>query len=41
MQALALDRYVFLRDAYLQRRRWLINRNEQLGDPYLQQTGTS
>ncbi len=36
MQALAVDRYVFIRDAYLQRRRWLVNRNKQLGDPYLQ-----
>lgn len=35
MQQAALDEYVFLRDAYMQRRAYLIERNKQLGDPYL------
>lgn len=35
MEEAALDKYVFLRDAYLQRRAYLIQRNEELGDPYL------
>jgi len=36
MQQAAIDRYVFIRDAYMQRRAWLINRNKELGDPYLE-----
>lgn len=35
MDQAALDRYVFMRDAYLQSRAYRIERNEQLGDPYL------
>jgi phospholipid-binding lipoprotein MlaA len=35
MQEAALDDYAFLRDAYLQRRNYLIERNKELGDPYL------
>lgn len=31
----SVDKYVFLRDAYLQRRNYQIERNKQLGDPYL------
>lgn len=46
MEEASLDRYVFLRDAYLQRRKYLIQRNKELGDPYLEKnnkndTGTS
>lgn len=36
MDQAAVDKYVFLRDAYLQRRAWLIQRNKELGDPYLE-----
>ena len=32
----SLDRYVFIRDAYTQRRKYLIQRNKELGDPYLE-----
>lgn len=32
----ALDKYVFVRDAYLQRRNYQIERNKQLNDPYLE-----
>lgn len=32
----AVDKYTFMRDAYMQRRAYLIERNEQLGDPYLE-----
>lgn len=32
----ALDKYTFVRDAYLQRRAYLIERNKQLGNPYLE-----
>jgi ABC-type transporter lipoprotein component MlaA len=32
----AVDKYAFMRDAYMQRRAYLIERNEQLGDPYLE-----
>ena len=35
MEQAALDRYVFMRDAYLQNRNYKIERNKQLGDPYL------
>jgi phospholipid-binding lipoprotein MlaA len=35
MQQAALDRYVFMRDAYLQNRAYRIERNKQLDDPYL------
>ncbi|MES2217200.1 MAG: VacJ family lipoprotein [Pseudomonadota bacterium] len=35
MDQAALDRYVFMRDAYLQSRNYRIERNKQLGDPYL------
>ncbi len=36
MEQAAVDKYVFLRDAYLQRRAYLIQRNKELGDPYLE-----
>ncbi len=36
MQQVAIDQYVFLRDAYMQRRAYLIQRNKELGDPYLE-----
>lgn len=36
MDQASLDRYVFLRDAYMQRRSYLIQRNKELGDPYLE-----
>ena len=32
----SLDKYVFMRDAYMQRRNYLIQRNKELGDPYLE-----
>lgn len=32
----AIDKYVFMRTAYLQRRQYLIQRNKELGDPYLE-----
>ena len=35
MEQASLDRYVFMRDAYLQNRNYRIERNKQLGDPYL------
>jgi phospholipid-binding lipoprotein MlaA len=31
----SLDKYVFMRNAFLQRRAYLIDRNKRLGDPYL------
>lgn len=31
----ALDPYTFIRDAYLQRRNYLIERNKELGNPYI------
>jgi phospholipid-binding lipoprotein MlaA len=31
-----MDKYVFLRDAYTQRRAYLIQRNKELGNPYLE-----
>lgn len=36
MEQAALDKYVFMRDAYMQRRNYLIQRNKELGDPYLE-----
>lgn len=36
MEQAALDKYTFVRDAYLQRRAYLIERNKQLGNPYLE-----
>lgn len=36
MQQAAIDEYVFMRDAYMQRRAYQIERNKQLGDPYLE-----
>lgn len=35
MQQISLDKYAFMRDAYLQRRNYLIQRNDELSDPYL------
>lgn len=32
----SLDKYVFMRDAFMQRRNYLIQRNKELGDPYLE-----
>ena len=36
MQQATIDKYAFLRDAYMQRRAYLIQRNKELGDPYLE-----
>lgn len=36
LQQAAVDKYVFIRDAYMQRRAYLIQRNTELGDPYLE-----
>lgn len=36
MEQASIDKYAFLRDAYLQRRAYLIQRNKELGDPYLE-----
>jgi phospholipid-binding lipoprotein MlaA len=36
MEQAALDKYTFVRDAYLQRRAYVIERNKQLGNPYLE-----
>jgi phospholipid-binding lipoprotein MlaA len=36
MEQAAVDKYVFLRDAYMQRRNYLMQRNKELGDPYLE-----
>jgi phospholipid-binding lipoprotein MlaA len=36
MEQAAIDRYAFLRDAYKQRRAYMIDRNQRLGDPYMQ-----
>jgi phospholipid-binding lipoprotein MlaA len=35
MEQASLDKYNFMRDAYMQRRSYQIERNKQLGDPYL------
>jgi phospholipid-binding lipoprotein MlaA len=35
MDEAALDKYVFMRDAFMQRRNYLIERNKELGDPYM------
>jgi len=36
MEQAALDKYVFMRNAYMQNRSYQIERNKQLGDPYLE-----
>ena len=36
MEQASIDKYAFLRDAYLQRRAYLIQRNKELGNPYLE-----
>jgi phospholipid-binding lipoprotein MlaA len=36
LQQAAVDKYVFMRDAYMQRRAYLIKRNTELGNPYLE-----
>lgn len=36
MEEAAIDKYAFMRDAYMQHRAYLIERNKQLGDPYLE-----
>ena len=36
MKQAAIDKYVFVRDAYMQRRSYQIERNKQLGDPYME-----
>lgn len=36
MEQAAVDKYVFMRDAYMQRRSYLMERNKELGDPYLE-----
>lgn len=38
LQQATLDKYVFMRDAYLQHRNYLIQRNNELADPYLQKS---
>ena len=35
LEKAALDRYTFVRDAYMQHRNYQIQRNEELADPYL------
>jgi phospholipid-binding lipoprotein MlaA len=35
LEQAAVDKYVFMRDAYMQRRSYQIQRNKELGDPYL------
>jgi len=35
LQELSIDKYAFMRDAYFQHRNYLIERNTQLGNPYL------
>jgi phospholipid-binding lipoprotein MlaA len=35
-QQAAIDKYAFMRNAYLQRRAYLIERNNQLSDPYIE-----
>jgi phospholipid-binding lipoprotein MlaA len=40
MEQAAIDRYAFLRDAYTQRRAYLIDRNERLGDPYIEKNNS-
>lgn len=39
MQQAALDRYIFVRNAYMQHRAWLIERNHELANPYLDEAG--
>ena len=41
MDEVAIDRYVFIRDAYMQRRAYQIQRNKELGDPYLEKNTPS
>jgi phospholipid-binding lipoprotein MlaA len=41
MEQAAIDKYAFLRDAYMQRRAYLIQRNKELGDPYLEKEKTT
>jgi len=36
IEQLAFDRYLFMRDAYSQRRKYQIQRNNELGNPYLE-----
>lgn len=36
METAALDKYTFVRDAYFQRRAYQIQRNKELGNPYLE-----
>jgi len=40
MDEAALDKYIFVRDAYLQRRAYQIERNKELGNPYLESNKT-
>ncbi len=41
MNQVALDKYIFVRDAYMQHRNYLIDRNKELGDPYLNKDKTT
>jgi phospholipid-binding lipoprotein MlaA len=41
MEQAAIDKYVFLRNAYMQTRAYRIERNKQLGDPYLEKSQVS
>jgi phospholipid-binding lipoprotein MlaA len=36
LNQLAFDKYVFMRDAYLQHRNYMIQRNNELSDPYIE-----
>jgi len=36
LEQAAIDKYVFIRDAYMQRRNYQIERNKELSDPYLE-----
>ena len=41
MDQIALDKYVFIRTAYMQRRAYLMQRNKELADPYLEKNDTN
>ncbi len=40
MDQAVVDKYVFMRDAYMQRRAYLIERNNELSDPYLEKNNS-
>lgn len=37
-ETLALDRYIFIRNAYLQHRKYLVKRSQELDNPYIEKT---